>query len=79
MGIGSSITLIAIGAILKWAVTTTVSGISLQTVGVILMVAGVLGLLLSLLYNSLWSGRHRADVVAEPYPRERVIERDRVV
>ena len=68
MGIGTSIFLIALGAILKFAVTATVSGIELATVGVILMVVGVIGLLLSLMFLA------RADrgVVA----RDRVVERD---
>lgn len=69
MGIGTSIFLIAVGAILKFAVTTSVSGIELATVGVILMVVGIIGLLFSLLILS------RADrgAVVE---RERVVERD---
>ncbi len=50
MGIGTSIFLIAVGAILKFAVTANVSGIELATVGVILMVVGGLGLLLSLFF-----------------------------
>jgi hypothetical protein len=48
MGIGTSIFLIAVGAILKFAVTASVSGIELATVGVILMIVGVIGLLISL-------------------------------
>jgi len=83
MGIGTSIILIAVGAILKFAVTTSVSGISVHTVGVILMVAGALGLVLSLLYTSMLTNRRRgavvADPVADPYARERVVERERPV
>lgn len=45
MTFGSSLFLIAVGAILKFAVTATVAGIDIQTVGVILMVVGVVGLL----------------------------------
>lgn len=44
MGIGASIFLIAVGAILAFAVHATISGVSVQTVGVILMVVGVIGL-----------------------------------
>jgi len=66
MGLGTSIFLIAVGAILKFAVTATVSGIELATVGVILMVVGIVGLVLSLLVLA------RAD-------RGAVVERDRVV
>jgi beta-lactamase regulating signal transducer with metallopeptidase domain len=71
MGLGTSIFLIALGAILKFAVTTTVSGIELATVGVILMVVGIVGLCISLIYLM----QARRDVVA-PVARERVVERD---
>ena len=60
MRIGSSLVLIAIGAILKFAVTTSVSGISLPTVGVVLMVVGIAGLVISLV---LASTARRTDVV----------------
>jgi hypothetical protein len=73
MEYGTSIFLIAIGAILKFAVNTTVSGISLQTVGVILMLVGILGLVLSFFW--LASARGRRDVVV---PDDRVVvERER--
>jgi hypothetical protein len=55
MTIGTSLFLIAVGAILKWAVTWRVAGIDLQTAGVILMIVGVLGLVLGLLLY--WRGR----------------------
>jgi hypothetical protein len=71
MGIGTSLVLIAVGAILKFAVTDTISGIELATVGLILLIIGILGLLISLLFLS----RDRA-VVAAPVARERVVERD---
>jgi hypothetical protein len=54
MTIGSSVSLIAVGAILRYAVTATFSGISIQTIGLILMLAGILGLVLSLLYLLTW-------------------------
>jgi hypothetical protein len=57
MTIGSSVFLIAVGAILRYAVTATVSGISIQTVGLILMLAGILGLMLSLFYLFAWRPR----------------------
>jgi hypothetical protein len=50
MTIGGSIFLIAVGAILNFAVTATVAGIDIQTVGVILMIAGGVGLLLGLIF-----------------------------
>ncbi len=49
MAIGSSVFLIAVGAILMFAVTASVAGVSLKTVGLILVIAGVIGLLFSLL------------------------------
>lgn len=70
MPFGSSIFLIAVGAILRYAVTATVSGISLQTVGLILMIAGIAGLVLSVLYTLAWSPR-RGRVV-----RDRAVERE---
>jgi hydrogenase-4 membrane subunit HyfE len=48
MTIGSSIFLIAVGAILAFAVNATVAGISIQTAGLILMIAGAIGLLIGL-------------------------------
>jgi hypothetical protein len=60
MTIGGSIFLIAIGAILKFAVTATVAGISIQTVGVILMIAGIIGLLIGLFLMTQARGRAAA-------------------
>jgi beta-lactamase regulating signal transducer with metallopeptidase domain len=48
MTIGASIFLIAVGAILKYAVNATVSGIEIETIGLILMIAGAVGLLIGL-------------------------------
>jgi hypothetical protein len=56
MGISVSLVFIAAGAILKWAVTATTSGVNLNTVGVVLMVVGAVGLLLSLVFWSSWGG-----------------------
>ena len=50
MTIGTSIVLIAIGAILKYAVTAHLKDIDLQTVGTILMIVGILGLIISLIF-----------------------------
>jgi hypothetical protein len=52
VGIGASIVLLAIGAIMTFALDVTTEGINLDTVGIILMIAGGLGLLISLLF---WS------------------------
>jgi len=67
MTIGSSIFLIAAGAILRYAVTASVSGLSLATVGLILMLAGILGLALSLLYLFAWRSRRVVPIEREPY------------
>ena len=48
MGIGTSIFLIAVGAILYFAVNADISGLEISTVGLILMICGILGLLISL-------------------------------
>jgi hypothetical protein len=50
MGLGSSLVLIAAGAILRFAVTVTTNGINLQTVGLILMIVGGVGLVISLFW-----------------------------
>jgi hypothetical protein len=57
MTIGTSIALMAVGAILKWAVTAHVSGVDLQTVGTILFVLGIVGFVLALIYTFVWSRR----------------------
>jgi membrane protein implicated in regulation of membrane protease activity len=67
MSISSSVFLIAVGAILRYAVTATVSGVSIQTIGLILMLAGILGLVLSLLYLFAWRPRRPGG--------ERIVER----
>jgi hypothetical protein len=62
MSIGTSLFLIAVGAILRFAVTASVAGVKLETVGLILMIVGVLGLILSLLVLN----RARGVVVERP-------------
>ena len=73
MGLGVSIFLIAVGAILTWAVNATVSGLELHTIGVILMVVGALGLVLSMIFWSSWGGvsgeRRRTTTYVEDGPR----------
>jgi uncharacterized protein DUF6458 len=59
MYIGTSIFLIALGAVLKYAVTATVAGIDIQTAGLILMIVGAIGLVLSLFLMTAWSDRRR--------------------
>jgi uncharacterized membrane protein len=59
MTVGTSLFLIAVGAILRYAVTATVAGVSLATVGLILMIVGVVGLVISLYYMRVWRPRGR--------------------
>jgi len=68
MGIGTSLFLIAAGAILYFAVNAEVSGIEISTVGIILMVIGGLGLLISLF---MLNSARRATVVEQPVARDR--------
>jgi beta-lactamase regulating signal transducer with metallopeptidase domain len=70
MTTGTSLFLIAVGAILRYAVTATVSGVSLTTIGLILMIIGAVGLVISLFYMLAWRPR-RARVVGD-----RVVERE---
>jgi len=63
MYIGTSIFLIALGAILKFAVTATVAGFSIQTAGVILIIAGIVGLIASFLLLNTRRGRVRDEEV----------------
>ena len=64
MGIGVSIFLFAIGAILAFAVEANTRGIDLNVVGVILMIVGAIGLLLSMMFWSDWAPyRRRSDTV----------------
>jgi Domain of unknown function (DUF6458) len=56
MGISLSILLVAIGAILTWAVSAEVSGVDLQAVGVILLIVGLFGVVVSFVFWSSWGG-----------------------
>ena len=69
MGIGVSIFLLAVGAILAFAVDVTQEGVNLDTIGVILMVIGGIGLLASVLFWSDWGPRGRRE--------DRVVTRER--
>ncbi len=79
MGLGTSIFLIAVGAILDFAVTINTPGFNIHTVGVILMVVGVIGLVLSMMFWGSWGGFRRAvysDVAVPPRRRRRVIDEE---
>jgi len=64
MGISVSILLIAVGAILTWGVTAEAEGLDVNAIGVILMIVGLLGLVISMIFWSSWGGfRRRAGYV----------------
>jgi hypothetical protein len=71
MGIGSSLFLIAVGAILYFAIDADVSGIEISTVGIILMVIGIIGLLISLFFLGEWRRRNRTVIEDRPIARDR--------
>jgi hypothetical protein len=71
MGLGVSLLLIAVGAILIWGLQSDVAGISEDAIGVILIVIGSLGLILSMMFWSSWGGmggRRRSTYVEEGPP-----------
>jgi phosphate/sulfate permease len=67
MGIGTSLFLIAVGAILYFAVNADISGLEISTIGLILMVVGVIGLVISLFFLSSL----RRDTRDRPVVRDR--------
>jgi Zn-dependent protease with chaperone function len=68
MTIGAAILLIAVGAVLKWAVTAHVSGFDIQTAGTIVFIVGLAGLVLAVMYTFWWSREQRYDPVARRPP-----------
>jgi hypothetical protein len=74
MTFGASLLLIAVGAILRYAVTAQVSGIDIDEVGLILMIVGIVGFAIALLYALFWAGERsrwyrgrRATYYERPY------------
>ena len=89
MGISVSILLIAVGAILTWGVTADAEGLDVNAIGVILLIVGLLGLIISMIFWSSWGGFQRrttayvegGPVRAADVPRRRattVVEEDDV-
>ena len=73
MGLGVSIFLVAVGAILAFAVTDTLNGVDIHTIGWILMIVGIVGGVLSMIFWSSWAGpgyftRRRATYVDDAPP-----------
>jgi hypothetical protein len=82
VGIGVSLILIAVGAVLAFAVHVTTSGFNVNTVGYILLIVGVVGALISLMFWSSWGGvggRRRTVVDEGPVAQRRTVVEDDVV
>ncbi len=84
MGFGVGLILTAVGAILAWAVTSSPNGVNVHAVGYILLVIGIIGMLVSLVFWSSWAGpgyfygrrTYADDGVAPVRRRRRVIDED---
>lgn len=83
MGLGASIVIFAIGAILTFGISASAEGIDLDAIGVILMIVGIVGGLVSALFLSAWSPYYRRRttyVRSDPAVEREVVEpSDRVV
>jgi hypothetical protein len=72
MGVGTSLVVFAVGAVLRFAVTVATPGFNLHTIGIILMIVGAVGFVLSLAFWGSWGGfgggptRRRRTVVEGP-------------
>ena len=81
MGIGSSIFLLAVGAILTFAVHATVAGIDIRVVGIILVAAGAVGLVLTMIVltprrNRSTTATHTVDESPSPAVAQRVTDQE---
>jgi hypothetical protein len=80
VGISLSIFLIAVGAVLAWAVSADVSGVDINAVGVILLIVGILGFVVSLIFWSTWGGfggaREGGGAGATSAPQTTIIKED---
>jgi len=70
MGLGVSLLLIATGAILAFAVNADVSGVDVQTIGWILLIVGIVGAVLSMIFWSSWAGPGYWSQRRRPYADE---------
>lgn len=75
MALGTALFLIAVGAILRFAVTASTSAVNIHTVGVILMIVGGVGLLVSLFWMVVWSDRRRTTPPEDGYYRRSYSDR----
>ncbi len=78
-GVGTSLVLLAVGAVLAFAVSVDTDGFNLNTIGLILMVVGGIGLLVSLVFWNSWGGFRSRRTYVEDAPVQRTVVRDEVV
>ena len=71
MSIGTSLFLIAAGAVLRYAVTVSAKGFNIHTIGLILMIVGIIGLILSLVWMTTWARRRDRAVAPDRVPPPR--------
>jgi hypothetical protein len=79
MGIATGLLLIAVGAILDFAVDVQTKGFNLHTIGLILMIVGALGAVISIFFWSSWGGFHSRSVIVEGAPRRRRTVQDEII
>ena len=76
MALGTSLFLIAVGAILRYAVSDSIPGINLPVIGLILMIVGIVGMLISFFMMTLWDRRRAPGAVEPGVVEERRVRRD---
>ena len=79
MGVGTSLLFIAVGAILRFAVSVTTSGFNIHTIGLILLIIGIVGLVISMLFWSTWGGFGGRERRVTPDGRGGYTEREREI
>ena len=79
MGIATGLLLIAVGAILDFAVDVQTKGFNLHTIGLILMIVGALGAVISIFFWSTWGGLHGRPMAIEGAPRRRRTVQDEIL
>lgn len=71
VALGTALFLIAVGAVLRFAINASTHGVNIHTIGVILMIVGGVGLIISLFWMTVWADRRRRTVApGATYPAE---------
>jgi hypothetical protein len=79
MGIATGLLLVAVGAILDFAVDVQTKGFNLHTIGLILMIIGALGAVISIFFWSSWGGFHGGPMTVQGQPRRRRTVQDEIL